>query len=250
MSLKDKVVIVTGGARDIGRSVSLKLAKAGAKVAINYNSNEETAAETLQAAKALGAQAITVKADVTDAAAVKRLIDQTREAFGDEIHGLVNVAGGMVARKTIDLMDLEFFEYVMRLNVSSTFLATKAVVPHMPAGSAIVNLSSLAGRDGGGPGASAYASSKAAVMAFTRGMAKELGPKGIRVNALCPGLIGTSFHDTFSTLEGRAKVVSGTPLRREGSPDDVADVAHYLLSEEAGFLTGVCLDLNGGLFFS
>lgn len=250
MSLKDKVVIVTGGARDIGRSVSLKLARAGAKVAINYNANEDTAAETLQAAKALGAQAITVKADVTDAAAVERLIAQTREAFGDEIHGLVNVAGGMVARKTIDLMDLEFFEYVMRLNVSSTFLVTKAVVPHMPVGSAIVNLSSLAGRDGGGPGASAYAASKAAVMAFTRSMAKEMGPKGIRVNALCPGLIGTSFHDTFSTPEGRAKVVSGTPLRREGAPEDVASAAHYLLSEEAAFLTGVCLDINGGLFFS
>ncbi|MFT3997930.1 MAG: SDR family oxidoreductase [Asticcacaulis sp.] len=250
MSLQNKTVIVTGGARDIGRSVSLRLAQAGANVVINYNANEATAAETLAAAKAAGAQAIAVKADVTDPAAVDALVAATVEAFGPDIHGLVNVAGGMVARKTIDLMDLAFFEHVMRLNVSSTFLATKAVVPHMQSGAAIVNLSSLAGRDGGGPGASAYASSKAAVMAFTRGMAKELGPKGIRVNALCPGLIGTSFHDTFSTLEGRAKVVGGTPLRREGAPDDVADCVAYLLGEGSAFLTGVCLDVNGGLFFS
>ncbi|ESQ78353.1 SDR family NAD(P)-dependent oxidoreductase [Asticcacaulis sp. YBE204] len=250
MSLKDKVIIVTGGARDIGRSVSLKLAEAGAKVVINYHSNAETAQATLEAAKAFGGEAIIVRADVTDPAQCEALVTAATDAFGPKIDGLVNVTGGMVARKTVDLMDIEFFEHVMRLNATSTFLMTKAVVPHMQAGATIVNLSSQAGRDGGGPGASAYAASKAAVMAFTRGMAKELGPKGIRVNALCPGLIGTSFHDTFSNLEGRAKVVAGTPLRREGHPDDVGDVVAYLSSDASSFLTGLNLDVNGGLLFS
>jgi 3-oxoacyl-[acyl-carrier protein] reductase len=147
-------------------------------------------------------------------------------------------------------MDEAFFDAVMDLNLKSTFLVTKAVVPHMAKGGAIVNLSSLAGRDGGGPGASIYATSKGAVMTLTRGLAKELGPQGIRVNALCPGLIGTSFHDIFSKPEGRAAVAGNTPLRREGTPDEVAAAVAFLASDDAAFLTGTNVDINGGLAFS
>ena len=120
----------------------------------------------------------------------------------------------------------------------------------MPEGSAIVNFSSLAARDGGGPGASVYATSKAAVTTFTRAMAKELGPKGIRVNALCPGVISTTFHDTFSKDEVRKNIANATPLRREGAPDEVADAVAYLASGESSFITGANIDINGGLFFS
>jgi len=250
MKLKDKVAIVTGGGRDIGKSVSLQLAAEGAKVAVNYRSDAEAAKATVAEIEAAGGTAILVQADVTKPAEVARLVEETTAAFGERVDVLVNVAGGMVARKTLADMDEAFFDHVMELNLKSTFLVTKAVLPHLGEGSAIVNLSSLAGRDGGGPGASIYATAKGALMTFTRSMAKELGPQGIRVNALCPGLIGTSFHDTFSKPEGRKAVAGNTPLRREGHPDEVASAVVFLASNDAAFLTGVNMDINGGLAFS
>ena len=131
---------------------------------------------------------------------------------------LVNLAGGMVQRRPLAEIDEAFFDQVMDLNISSAFLITHAAVPHMPEGGAIVNFASQAGRDGGGPGAAIYATAKGAVMTFTRAMAKELGPRGIRVNALCPGMIATSFHDKFTKPEVRTAVAGDTPLRREGRP--------------------------------
>jgi len=250
MKLKDKVAIVTGGGRDIGKSVSLQLAAEGAKVAVNYRSDAEAAKATVAEIEAAGGTAILVQADVTKPAEVARLVEETTAAFGERVDVLVNVAGGMVARKTLADMDEAFFDHVMELNLKSAFLVTKAVLPHLGEGSAIVNLSSLAGRDGGGPGASIYATAKGALMTFTRSMAKELGPQGIRVNALCPGLIGTSFHDTFSKPEGRKAVAGNTPLRREGHPDEVASAVVFLASNDAAFLTGVNMDINGGLAFS
>lgn len=250
MKLKNSVVVVTGGTRDIGKAISLNLASKGAKVAINYFNNESNANETLAEVEALGGEAILVRGDMTKQDDVASLIEQTTAAFGPKIDGLVNVAGGLVARKTIDEMDEDFFDKVMRLNLNSTFLTVKACVPLMSDGSAIVNLASQAGRDGGGPGASAYATSKGAVMTFTRSMAKELGPKGIRVNALCPGMINTTFHDTFTNDAARENVANATPLKREGKAVEVADTVCYLLSDEASFLNGINMDINGGLVFS
>lgn len=250
MKFENKVVVITGGARDIGKATSLKLASLGAKVAINYFGSEEKAKETLAEITASGGQAIIVKGDMTKSADVNELVAKTLEAFGPNIDHLVNVAGGLVARKTIAEMDEDFFNQVMGLNLNSTFLTTKACTPHMPKGSSIVNFSSLAARDGGGPGASVYATSKAAVTTFTRAMAKELGPQGIRVNALCPGVITTLFHDTFSKVEVRKNIANNTPLRREGAPQEVADAVAYLASDESSFITGANIDINGGLFFS
>ncbi len=250
MRFKDKIAIVTGGGRDIGKSVSQALAREGAKVVINYRSNREEAAHTLAQIEAAGGTAILHQADVSKAEDVAGLIAASIAAFGEGIDYLVNLAGGMVARKTLAEMDEAFFDHVMDLNLKSAFLVTKAALPHFAKGSAIVNVASLAGRDGGGPGASVYATSKGALMTLTRGWAKELGPQGIRVNAVCPGLIGTSFHDTFSKPEGRAATAGNTPLRREGHPAEVAGAIAFLLSEEAAFLTGVNLDINGGLSFS
>jgi len=250
MKHQNKVAVVTGGARDIGKAVSLRLAAEGAKVVVNYYGSQEKADETLAEIKAAGGEAILYKGDMTSQADVDGMIAATQAAFGEKIDILVNVAGGMVARKTLDEMDLDFFNHVIQLNLNSTFLATKAVVPHMPDGSAIVNFASQAGRDGGGPGACAYATSKGAVMTFTRSMAKELGPRNIRVNSLCCGMISTLFHDTFSKPEGRQAVAGNTPLRREGSPPEVADTVSFLASNEASFLTGTNIDVNGGLFFS
>ncbi len=250
MRFKDKLVIVTGGGRDIGRSISLRFAAEGAKVVINYRSDEAAAQDTLAAVQAAGGTALLHRADVTKSDAVAGLIAAAAEFGGGTIDVLVNCAGGMVARKTLADMDEAFFDTVMDLNFKSAFLVTKAALPHLAKGSAIVNLSSLAARDGGGPGASIYAASKGALTTLTRGWAKELGPQGIRVNALCPGLIGTSFHDIFSKPEGRAAVAGNTPLRREGHPDEVAAAVAFLASEDAAFLTGLNMDINGGLAFS
>jgi len=249
MKFENKVAVVSGGTRDIGKAVVLKLASEGAKVVINYFNNEENAKATQAEVKALGAESILVQGDMAKKADVEALVAKATEAFGG-IDILVNVAGGLVARKTIDEMDEDFFNQVISLNLNSTFLLTKYCVPHMSKGSSIVNLASLAGRDGGGPGASAYASSKGAVMTFTRSMAKELGPKGIRVNSLCPGVISTTFHDTFSKDEVRKNIANATPLRREGSSEEVAEAVSYLASDDASFISGSNLDINGGLAFS
>jgi len=250
MRFKDKLAIVTGGGRDIGRSISLRLASEGAKVVINYRSDEAAAQDTLAAVEAAGGTALLHRADVTKSNEVADLIAAAADFGGGTIDVLVNCAGGMVARKTLADMDEAFFDTVMDLNFKSAFLVTRAALPYLAKGSAIVNLSSLAARDGGGPGASIYAASKGALTTLTRGWAKELGPQGIRVNALCPGLIGTSFHDIFSKPEGRAAVAGNTPLRREGHPDEVAAAVAFLASDEASFLTGLNMDINGGLAFS
>jgi 3-oxoacyl-[acyl-carrier protein] reductase len=250
MKFKGKVAIVSGGARDIGRAVSLKFAAEGAKVVVGFLGNPAQAEETVQLIKSTGGEAICVQADVTKSAEVANLVAETQKCFGNDIHILVNVAGGLVARKLLTDMDEEFWDFVMNVNAKSVFLTTKYVSPFMPAGSAIVNFSSQAGRDGGGFGASAYATGKGAVATFTRGMAKELGPKGIRVNAVDPGMIATTFHDTFTKPEVRTAVANGTPLRREGQASEVADLVAYLASDESSFLTGTNIDINGGTWFS
>lgn len=250
MKLKGKVAIVAGGARDIGKAVSVKLAAEGARVVVNYHSSEKQAAETLKAIHDAGGEGMVVGGDMTDKNDVDKLVAAAVEAYGEEVHVLVNVVGGLVARKSLDEMDEEFFDFVMKLNVTSTFLLTKAVAPLMNSGASIVNFASQAGRDGGGPGAAAYAASKGAVMTFTRGMAKELGPRNIRVNALCPGMISTTFHDQHTKDEVRTSVAAGTPLKREGQASEVADAVAFLASDEASFITGANVDINGGLFFS
>ncbi|WP_369976419.1 SDR family NAD(P)-dependent oxidoreductase [Xanthomonas bundabergensis] len=250
MQFNDKVAIVTGGGRDIGREVSLKLAAAGAKVCINYANDAASAEATLQQILAGGGQAIVHRADAADAQAVAGLVAATQQAFGQRIDILVNVAGGMVARKPLADIDEAFFHQVMDLNLKSVYLTTQAVAPHMAEGGAIVNFASLAGRDGGGPGAAIYATAKAAVMTFSRAMAKELGPRGIRVNALCCGMIATRFHDDFTKPEVRAFVANATPLRREGRAAEAADAAVYLASDAASFINGANLDVNGGVYFS
>lgn len=249
-TLEGKIAIVAGGSRDIGKAVSIKLAAGGAKVAVNSYRNKEQGLDTVKEITDAGGTAILVEGDMTNAADVEQLVAATREAFGESIDILVNVVGGLVARKPLAEMDEEFFDLVMKLNVNSTFLTTKAVVPHMSNGGSIVNFASLAGRDGGGPGASAYATSKGAIMTFTRAMAKELGPQNIRVNCLCPGMIATTFHDEFTKDAVRANVAAGTPLKREGNAEEVADLTAYLASDESSFLTGNSVDINGGLAFS
>ncbi|UWR08514.1 SDR family NAD(P)-dependent oxidoreductase [Ruegeria sp. B32] len=247
--LAGKVAIVTGGGRDIGRACVLKMAEAGASVAINYHSSSTGAESAVQEITAAGGQAIAVQGDMTSGADVDRLVSETIAAFGPRIDILVHVTGGLVARKTLSEMDMDHWRYVMDLNTTSFARAVQSVLPHMKKGGAIVGFASQAGRDGGGPGAVAYAASKGAVMTMTRGLAKELGPD-IRINSVCPGMIDTDFHNVFTKTEVRTNVASATPLKREGTSEDVANLVAFLASDAAAFITGANIDINGGLLFS
>ena len=250
MNLKGKVAIVTGGARDLGRAISVRFAQEGATVVVNYFHTPEDAQQTLKMIQAAASAGIIIQSDMTKAADVKRLFDTAVEKFGNEIHALVNVVGGIVGRKTITEQDEAWYDFLMDVNMRSVFLCTREAVPYMVSGSTIVNFSSLAARDGGGPGASMYATAKGAVMTFTRSMAKELGPKGIRVNSLAPGTIATSFHDRFNTPENRERLKATYALRREGEAKEVADLVIYLSSDQSSYITGTNIDINGGCFFS
>ena len=247
MKLAGKTAIVTGGGRDIGRAVAIKLASEGANVAINYFSSSKGADEAVAAIEALGGKAISVQGDLNNKEDVDALVTQTVETFGG-VDILVNNAGGLIARKTIAEMPVEHWDAVMRLNVTSTFLMTQACLTRMTSG-AIVNLASQAGRDGGGPGAVAYATAKGAVMTMTRGLAKELGPD-IRVNALCPGMIDTDFHNIHTPDAGRRGFEANAPLKRQGHVDDAANLVLFLACDDSAFITGANIDLNGGMLFS
>ncbi|MEM1130902.1 MAG: 3-oxoacyl-ACP reductase family protein [Pseudomonadota bacterium] len=247
MDLGGKTAIVTGGGRDIGRACALHLAEAGASVAVNYFGSAAGAERTVAEIHAKGGRAFAQKGDLTAPKDVQSLVDRTVGEFG-AIDILVNNAGGLVARKTFAEMSLEHWHTVIDLNLTSMFLMIKASLPHMQSG-AIVNIASQAGRDGGGPGSVAYATSKGGVMTMTRGLAKELGP-AIRVNGICPGMIDTDFHNIHTKDEVRRNVEAATPVKRQGTPDDIASLVLYLAGAQSSFVTGANIDINGGLLFS
>ena len=243
-----KVAVVTGGASGIGRAATLAFASAGAAVAFSYLSSEDEAGEIRAAVERGGGRALALKADLTDPAAVENLFGQAERELGPPDAVFAN-AGGLIRRVRCVDQTPEFWAEAFALNVTSTFLTCRAALRRMEARreGAIVLMSSLAAFDGGGPGASHYAASKGAVATYTRALAKEVGPLGIRVNGVAPGLIATRFHDTFNTPDGRRGTVERTPVRREGQPDDVAEAVLYLASPRASFLSGEILQINGGL---
>ncbi len=247
MKIKGKTAIVSGGGRDIGRACAARLAEEGATVAINYFASSAGADATVQDIADKGGKAFAMQGDLTEPADVEALVKRTVAEFGG-VDILVNNAGGLIARKTIADMSLEHWQKVLDLNLTSTFLMIKHCLPHMSNG-AIINLASQAGRDGGGPGAVAYATSKGAVMTMTRGLAKELGPS-IRVNALCPGMIDTDFHNIHTKDDVRRNVEAASPVKRQGTPEDIANLVLYLASDDSAFITGANIDINGGMLFS
>ncbi len=247
--LKDKVALVTGGGRDIGRAIACKLAESGASVAVNYRSSKKEAEATVATIVERGGQAVAIQADVSRSDDVERLVAETASALGNPIHILVNNAGGLIARKKVLEMDEAFWDEVMAVNLKSVFLVTKATLPYMADGGAIVNLSSLAARDGGGGGSIAYAASKGGVLTMTRGLAKELSPRSIRVNSVSPGLINTTFHDTFTPDAVRETVAAKTAVGREGEAADVANAVVFLASEASAYINGESVEINGGLYF-
>tara|TARA_R110000787_G_scaffold207667_2_gene317717 strand:+ start:12976 stop:13722 length:747 start_codon:yes stop_codon:yes gene_type:complete len=248
MNLAGKTVIVTGGGRDIGRACVMELAAQGANVAINYFASSKGADSAVDEIKAGGGKAFAQQGDMTKEADVAALVSKTVETFG-QVDSLIHVTGGILKRVPLAEMSLDHWQAVMDVNLTSFVLMVRACRPHMSQGASIVGLASQAGRDGGGPGASAYGAAKGALMTLTRGLAKELGPN-IRVNSICPGMIDTDFHNIFTKPEVRTHVANVTPLKREGTSQEVAKLAVFLASDDAAFITGTNVDINGGTLFS
>ncbi|WP_375599654.1 SDR family NAD(P)-dependent oxidoreductase [Devosia sp. Naph2] len=248
MNMNGKVALVTGGGRDIGGATALRLAQAGASVAINYFKSADGANKVVADIEAAGGKAFALAGDMTNQDDVDALVERTVEEFGG-IDIVAHITGGIIARKKLPELTVEHWNAVMDLNVTSLLRVVRTAVPHMREGGSIVTMASQAGRDGAGPGAIAYGAAKGAIMTMTRGLAKELAP-AIRVNSVCPGMINTDFHNIFTAPEVREKVAAATPLKREGQSTEVANLVAFLASDEAAFLTGVCYDINGGTVFS
>ena len=243
------VALVTGGGAGLGRACALTLGKRGARVAVHYMKSREGADEVVAALKAAGAEAAAFQADLTKADEVKALVDAVTARF-ETIDILVNNAGDLIARQPLLSMSEEFFRSVMDVNLTSAFLVSRAVGPAMVArkSGTIINMSSLAAWNGGGPGAGAYATSKGAIVSLTKALAKEMSPHGIRVNCVAPGLIGeTAFHGRFTAPDAFANAAKGVLLGRAGTPDEVATVVAFLASSDASFLTGETIEINGGM---
>ncbi|MCK5102367.1 MAG: SDR family oxidoreductase [Cyclobacteriaceae bacterium] len=244
----NKVIVVTGASSGIGKATAIEFAKSGARVVVHYNSNKQGADDVVDQIDKLGVEVISVSGDLSKSQHVDRLIHETMDRFGT-IDILINNAGTLVERRTIETMDENLWTTVMDVNLTSVYLCCKAVIPIMKEKGfgRIVNLTSVAARNGGGPGAGHYSTAKAGVLTFTKSLAKELAGTGILVNAVSPGVITTPFHDKYSTHEARKMYANNTPLKREGTPEEVAYGILFLASEYASFIVGETMEINGGL---
>jgi 3-oxoacyl-[acyl-carrier protein] reductase len=249
MDLTGKVAIVTGASSGIGHATALSLANCGAAVAVNYHNNEIGAELLRKQIVANSGKAVAIQADVTVASDVESLVKRTVEEFGT-VDILVNNAGSLIERLRLLEMSEERWDQVVDLNLKSAFLCCKAVAPLMMERKtgAIINLSSIAGRNGGALGSLHYSSAKGGLISFTKGLAKELAPFGIRVNAVSPGVIDTPYHEQFSSPEMMKNYVNAIPLGRVGNSDDVAKVIAFLASDAASYLVGETIEVNGGMY--
>jgi 3-oxoacyl-[acyl-carrier protein] reductase len=247
--LKGKVALVTGASSGIGRATAEALAASGARVAINFHRNEAGAEAARGEIVSGGGSAIVVQADVTRANEVASLVDRTVTEFGP-IDVLVNNAGSLIERLRILELTEERWDEVIDLNLKSAFLCSKAVAASMMERKtgAIINLSSIAGRNGGALGSIHYSAAKGGMITFTKGLAKEMAPFGVRVNAVSPGVIDTPYHEEFSSPEMMKTYAGMIPLGRVGTPAEVAKVICFLASDAASYLVGETIEINGGMF--
>lgn len=252
IDLTGRRALVTGGGAGIGAAIARTLGAAGADVAVLYYSNSKDGALALvDELTALGRTAVALDADLMDPAAATRAVTRAAEALGG-LDIVVNNAGHLGGRATVAEMTDEHWARVMDVNASSGFYVTRAAIPYLTRSAAgrVVFMSSLAAENGGGNGSVAYAAAKAALVGLCRGLAKELAGDGVTVNAMAPGFIGaTAFHDTFTPPEAQEAIIAGVPLKRAGTVDDVANVALFLASDLASYVTGQIIDINGGLNF-
>jgi 3-oxoacyl-[acyl-carrier protein] reductase len=246
--LQSKRALVTGGGQGLGRAIVEELLSQGCDVAIHYHKSAQ-GAEAVRHAAPPGRRAECFAADLTSDSAARDLVERAVTFLGG-LDILVNNTGDLVGRRKLEDLNLEFWQRVIDVNLTSMMLVTRHAAPHLATAkqSSIVNLASVAGRMGGHPGSLAYSAAKGAVLTWTRSLAKELGARGIRVNAVAPGLIlGTAFHNTHTTPESAAATIAAIPLGRAGTPADVARTVAFLASEWDGFITGATVDINGGV---
>jgi len=248
-SFADKTALVTGASSGIGAATALALGQAGARVIVHYNSQQAEAEDVLKQLQAAGADGEIVKADLSTQAGTNSLC---AFASARTIDILVNNAGSLIARTRVLQMTPELWEKVMMLNLTSAFFVSQAVLGGMVERKAgvIINMSSVAARFGGGLGALAYSSAKAAVSTMTKGLTKEFAPMGIRINCISPGTIDTGYHRAFSTSEGLDGVRANTPIGRLGTSQEIADLAVFLASDKATFIHGQVIEINGGFFMA
>jgi 3-oxoacyl-[acyl-carrier protein] reductase len=248
--LYGRIAIVTGGATGIGAAIVNQLVCDGAKVACCYNKSKNNAQTLERELKKKGFDNILIiKMDVTDIKEIESKIESIAKYFGHYIDILVNNAGAVFGNAPIDELKVETWDKIMTINLRSIFLCSRYCIPAMKKQKrgTIVNISSISAKSGGGPGASHYAASKGGVEAFTRALAKELGLFNITVNAVAPGVISTPIHERTNTLETLERVRKTIPLLRLGNPEEVARVVSFLCSDDASYITGEVIDINGGM---
>jgi 3-oxoacyl-[acyl-carrier protein] reductase len=247
LDLSGKTALVTGASSGIGAATAVIFSRLGAKIAIAYHQNQEGIEDVQRAIAAVGGKAFVIQADVRQSAEVRSLVQRAAEQLGP-IDILVNNAGSLVQRmKLLETTEARWDE-IMNLNLKSAMLCSQAVAKSMMErkSGAIINVVSIAGRNGGGPGAGAYATAKGALITLTKSMAKELAPFGIRVNGVSPGVIDTPFHEAFSTPEMIRNFVTQIPLGRMGKSEEIAKIIAFLASDAASFIVGETIEANGG----
>ncbi|MBZ5562287.1 MAG: 3-oxoacyl-ACP reductase FabG [Acidobacteriia bacterium] len=248
MIFKDQVALITGASSGIGRATAEAMARQGARVAVNFHKNQVGAEAAAEAVRKAGGEALVVRADVTRDAEIRAMVGVVRAKWR-RIDILVNNAGDLLARRTLADMTEDYWDEIMDLNLKSVFLCVKAVWEEMVArkSGCIINVSSIAGRNGGGVGAAAYAAAKGGLLTYTKGLAKELAPHGVRVNGIAPGVIATPYHERYSPPEVFQKFVAAIPLGRAGTAEEIADVIVFLASPAARYMTGETVEVNGGM---
>jgi len=246
--LKGKSVLITGASTGIGAGCAKAFGALGALVTVHYNASKDAAMAVARAVEETGGQAFVVQGDLRQTAECERVVNAATDKFG-RLDVLINNAGALVQRVPITDISDEVFDDIVNLNVRSMMMCTKYAVPRMTNGGSIINLTSVAARHGGGPGASLYAGSKGFVSTATKGLAKELVPQRIRVNAVSPGVVVTPFHDKFSTPQQLESMRATIPMGRLGTVDECTGAFLYLASERlSSYVTGQIIEINGGQY--
>src|SRR5215208_257521 len=247
----EEVAWVTGSSTGIGAASAVALAEGGCRVAVHYNRSEAEAREVVERISSSGGEAMLVEGDVGDAGEVGRMAGEIEDRYG-RLDVLVNNAGSLIERRTLEEMTEDLWDRVMAVNLKSVFLCSQVVVPVMKrrGRGKIINMTSVAARNGGGPGSAAYATAKGGVSTLTRAMAKELVSEGVLVNGVAPGIITTPFHDRFTPPDVRENMSAAIPIGREGTPEEVAGAVLFLASPWANYLVGEIIEVNGGQLMS
>ena len=246
--LSGRAALITGAGVGIGRAIAQAFAAAGAFVGIHCNQTRDGAEETLREIRGTGGDGVVLQADLTEFEDAKQVVDQYVEAAG-RLDILVNNAGSPIERARIEDCSLQLWQNILDTNLSSAFVVTQQAIPHLKASGngAIINILSLSVQTGGANGAGAYAIAKGGLQVMSRTLARELAPE-VRTNSIMPGVIETRHHEIFTSPERMEEYRHETPLGRNGSAEEVASVALFLASDDAKFVNGATIDINGGRF--